>query len=139
ESADTRNAIVNLERFDLAAVGTSGDISVTHNTGRPLTEPGATVRFTNVRTGEKFDFKATENGSIPAGFKLKGKAGDEFKVSVTDGKNNVELSEVAGSIKVPGGTTEIEGVDLPDPKLHKDDLNADGTPKFKTERFTGPL
>ena len=139
ETRDTRNAVVNLERMDLAAVGTTGEVTVTHNTGRPLSEPGASIRFTNARTGEKFDFKATENGSIPAGLKLKGKAGDEFKVSVSDGKNNVDMSAIAGTIKVPGGSTDIVGVDLPEPKLHKDDLNADGTPKFKTERFTGPL
>ncbi|MGV3625967.1 MAG: C2 family cysteine protease [Archangium sp.] len=138
ETKDTRNAVVNLERMDLAATA-NGEVTVTHNTGRPLSEPGASIRFTNARTGEKFDFKATENGSIPAGLKLKGKAGDEFKVSVSDGKNNVDMATIAGTIKVPGGATDIVGVDLPDPKLHKDDLNADGTPKFKTERFTGPL
>ena len=30
-------------------------------------------------------------------------------------------------------------MDLPDPALHKDELNADGTPKFRTARYTGPL
>jgi hypothetical protein len=37
------------------------------------------------------------------------------------------------------GKYSIGGVDLPDPKMHKDEMNADGTPKFKLERFTGPL
>ncbi len=139
EAKDSRNATVNLERMDFASVAGTEDITVTHNTGRPLTEPNASLRFTNVRTGEKFDVKATDNGSIPAGLKLKGRAGDEFKVAVSDGKNNVDLATVAGSIKVPGGSTDMVGVDLPDPKMHKDEMNADGTPKFKTERFTGPL
>ncbi len=137
ETKDTRNAIVNLERMDLAA-GTDG-ITVTHNTGRPLTEPGATLQFTNVRTGEKTQVKATENGSIPAGLKLKGQAGDEFKVAGSDGTNNLDFATVAGSLKVPGGTTGGNRVDLPDPKMHKDEMNVDGTPKFKLERFTGPL
>ncbi len=137
ETKDTRNAIVNLERMDLAA-GTDG-ITVTHNTGRPLTEPGATLQFTNVRTGEKTQVKATENGSIPAGLKLKGQAGDEFKVAGSDGANNLDFATIAGSLKVPGGTNGGNRIDLPDPKMHKDEMNTDGTPKFKLERFTGPL
>ncbi|MDP3153627.1 MAG: C2 family cysteine protease [Archangium sp.] len=137
ETKDTRNAIVNLERMDLAA-GTDG-ITVTHNTGRPLTEPGATLQFTNVRTGEKTQVKATENGSIPAGLKLKGQAGDEFKVAGSDGTNNLDFATVTGSLKVPGGNTGGNRIDLPDPKMHKDEMNVDGTPKFKLERFTGPL
>ena len=35
--------------------------------------------------------KATENGSIPAGLKLKGQAGDEFKVAGSDGANNLDF------------------------------------------------
>ncbi|MBL8914365.1 MAG: hypothetical protein JNM17_26910 [Archangium sp.] len=137
EASDTRNAVVNLERMDLSVAGDS--IAVKHNTGRPLSEPGATVRFTNARTNESFDVKVDDKGSLPADLKLKGRAGDEFKVAVSDGKNNTSFATVAGSIKVPGGSTNITGVDLPDPKMHKDEMNADGTPKFKTERFTGPL
>jgi hypothetical protein len=137
ETKDTRNAIVNLERMDLAVAG--GEISVTHNTARPLTEPGAMLQFTNVRTGEKTQVKATENGSIPAGLKLKGQAGDEFKVAGSDGTNNLDFAQVAGSLKVPGGSTDLNRVNLPDPAMHKDEMNADGTPKFKLERFTGPL
>jgi hypothetical protein len=137
EAADTRNAHVNLERMDLAVSGNA--ISVTHNTARPITEPGATIRFTNVRTGEKVDVVATDKGSIPADVKLPGRAGDEFRVSVSDGRNNVNHDTVAGTLRVPGGSSGPTGIDLPDPKMHKDDMNADGTPKYKLERFTGPL
>ncbi|MBM4781650.1 MAG: hypothetical protein GQE15_28570 [Archangiaceae bacterium] len=137
ETSDTRNAVVNLERMDLAATATG--VSVTHNTGRPISEPGAQLRFVNVRTGEKVDVTANQNGSIPEGLTLPGKAGDEFKVSVSDGKNNTTHASVTGSLKVPGGSTGIVGVDLPDPKMHAHELNADGTPKYKLERFTGPL
>jgi hypothetical protein len=125
ETADTRNAVVNLERMDLAA--TPAGITVTHNTGRPLSEPGASIRFVNARTGEKVDVKATDKGSLPAGLTLPGRAGDEFKVSVSDGRNNVAHANVTGTLKVPGGNTNIGGVDLPDPKMHKDEMNADGT------------
>ncbi len=139
EASDTRNAIANLERIDLTTKPGSDEISVTHNTGRPFTEPNAQVRLTNARTGESFEFKATENGSLPADFKVKGRPGDEFKVAVSDGVNNTGFSEVAGSVKVPGGRDLKGGVDLPDPAMHKDEMNADGTPKFKLERFNGPL
>ncbi|MFZ5441966.1 MAG: C2 family cysteine protease [Myxococcota bacterium] len=137
EASDGRNAVVNLERMDLAV--TPAGISVTHNTGRPLSEPGATVRFLNARTGEKVDVKVTDTGSIPAGLTLPGRAGDEFRISVSDGRNNVAHAQVAGTLKVPGGSTGPTGVDLPDPKMHKDELNADGTARYKLERFTGPL
>jgi hypothetical protein len=93
----------------------------------------------NTRTGEKVDVTATDKGSVPAGLLLPGRAGDAFSVSVSDGKNNVTHAAVTGTLKVPGASGGPSGVDLPDPKMHKDEMNADGTPKFKLERFTGPL
>jgi hypothetical protein len=137
EARDTRNAVVNLERMDLSVA--NGRIAVTHNTGRPLSEPGASIRFVNVRTGEKVDVVATDKGSLPAGTTLPGRAGDEFRVSVSDGRNNVNHATVTGTLRVPGSTGGSNGVDLADPAMHKDEMNADGTPKFKLERFTGPL
>jgi hypothetical protein len=89
--------------LSLAAV--ADGITVTHNTAGPLSEPGAQIRFVNARTGDKVDVTATDKGSLPAGLKLPGKAGDEFKVSVSDGKNNVDHSAVTGTLKVPGGVT----------------------------------
>ncbi len=134
---DTRNAAANLERMDLGV--TPDGISVTHNTDRPISEPGATLRFTNERTGEKTDAIATGEGSLPAGFKLKGQAGDTFKVSVSDGRNNVDHSASVGSLKVPGGTTGPGGANVKDPPALSKDMNADGTPKNTLTRFTGPL
>jgi hypothetical protein len=137
ETKDTRNALVNLERMDLSVSG--NEIAVSHNTGRPLSEPGATLRFTNARTNQSVDVKVTDTGSLPAGTKLPGRAGDEFKVAGSDGVNNTSFSTIAGTLKVPGGSTDAVRVDLPDPAMHKDETNVDGTPKFKLERFTGPL
>lgn len=137
-STDTRAAEVNLERLDLAA-NADGTISVTHNTARPFTEPGAKLRFTNTRTGEKFDVTATENGSIPADLKFRGKAGDSFSIAASDGRTNVDLRTIAGTLKVPGGTDNGNGVDLEDPAPLKDDTTTDGAPKYKKVRFTGPL
>jgi hypothetical protein len=137
EARDTRNAIVNLERMDLSVSGNA--IAVAHNTARPLSEPGATLRFTNVRTGEKVDVTVTDKGSLPAGLTLPGRAGDEFRVAGSDGTNNADFALAAGTLKVPGSSTGGNRVDLPDPAMHKDELNADGTPKHRLERFTGPL
>ncbi len=134
---DTRNAAANLERMDLAV--TPDGISVTHNTDRPISEPGAKIRFTNERTGEKTDVIATDLGSVPAGLKLKGQAGDAFKVSVTDGRNNADLSASVGTLRVPGGNTGPGGANIKDPDALAKDMNADGTSKNTLTRFTGPL
>lgn len=138
ESRDTRNAEANLERMDLVAQE-DGSVSVTANTARPITEPNATLRFTNTRTGETFDVKATENGSVPEGLKLKGEAGDTFSIAASDGKNNTDFRSIAGELKVPGSVNGGGGVNLPDPDVLKDDKTADGKPKFGVTRFTGPL
>ncbi|MFZ5468367.1 MAG: C2 family cysteine protease [Myxococcota bacterium] len=137
-AVDGRNAEVNLERIDLAATG-DGKVSVTHNTARPLSEPGARLRFTNTRTGAHQDVQVNENGSIPAGLQLDGKAGDSFLVAATDGTNNVTFATAAGTLRVPGGDTGPGGVDLPDPKPLKDDQSPDGASRYKLTRFTGPL
>ncbi len=138
EAADTRNAVVNLERIDLVAQ-TDG-VELKHNTGRPLSEPGATLRFVNVRTGEKTDVQVTDTGSLPASFKVPGRAGDELRVSVSDGVNNVDHAAISGTLKVPGASSGgVGGVDLPDPAMHADERNPDGTARYKLERFTGPL
>ena len=138
EAQDTRNALLNLERIDLLA-NADGTISATHNTARPLSEPGATLRFTNTRTGQTQDVKVTENGSLPEGLKLQGRAGDTFSIAASDGTNNTDFRQVAGSLKVPGGTDNGLGVDLPDPAPLKDDTTSTGESKYKKVRFTGPL
>jgi hypothetical protein len=134
---DTRNAAANLERMDLAV--TPDGISVTHNTDRPISEPGAKLRFTNERTGESVDAIATDQGSLPAGFKLKGQAGDAFKVSVTDGRNNTDLSASVGTLRVPGAPVGPGGANIKDPDGLTKDMNTDGTSKNALTRFTGPL
>jgi len=51
--------------------------------------------------------------------------------------NNTSFTATVGNVTVPGGTG---GGDLiPDPSLHKDEMNADGTPKFGKKTFNGPL
>jgi hypothetical protein len=139
EARDTRNAFVNLERMDLAVNGNM--ISVTHNTDRPISEPNAQVRFTNNRTGEHTFVTIGNEGSLPVGFSLPGRAGDEFSVAVTDNKNNVDFATVAGALKVPGasGPTGGGGVNLPDPAPLDKDKRPDGTSTYSLTRFTGPL
>ncbi len=138
EASDTRNAHANLERIDLAA-NPDGTVNATANTARPITEPGAKLQITNTRTGEKQLVTADDKGSLPAGLKLKGQKGDTFSIAVSDGKNNVDFRTAAGTLKVPGGTDNGTGVNLPDPGAVSDDRNADGTAKFSTTRFSGPL
>lgn len=134
---DTRGASVNLERIDLVARDVRGEIAVKHNTDRPLTEPGARLRFTNVRTGETFDAVATSAGSLPPGLKLRGRAGDEFTVAASDGKNNVDFSTIAGKLRTPGDAGAVSSVEFPDPAPLDRDAGVGGPP-MKT-RFRGPL
>lgn len=139
---DTRNSQVALFRMHLEP-GTDGKVTLSNiNGSRQLTEPGAELMLVNNRTGERTRIKMNDEGNLDAEVKLKGNKGDTFSVRVSDGRNNKDFSVEAGSITAgavnetgPGGTLK----DLPDPKLHKDELNADGTPRFQSKRYTGPL
>lgn len=137
---DTRNAVLAQFRIGLTDAG-AGKVSVANiNGSRQISEPGAKVQFANSRTGEKVVVTLDANGQFPADLKLNGKPGDQFTVAASDGKNNASFTTIAGTLSVPGATTTTGGrVDLPDPKLHKDEMNADGTPKFSKKTFSGPL
>jgi len=138
EAKDSRNAVVALFRIGLTDAG-NGKVSVANiNEGRQVSEPGARLQFTNSRTNEKTIVTIGDDGSFPKDCKLNGKPGDSFSVAATDGVNNTTFATAVGNVTVPGGTPG--NVDLiPDPALHKDELNADGTPKYSKQRFTGPL
>lgn len=132
---DITNAQFNGMRLTLTDDG-RGQVGLTHNTGRPLTEPGAKLRFTNLRTGDVLDATADAKGSIPAGLKIAGKGGDQIAVSVSDGTNNTDLKTIATTLSVLAES----GVDATDdPKPHKDELRSDGTPTYPLRRYTGPL
>lgn len=135
---DTRNAEVNLERIDLVAHD-DGTVDLVQNTDRPVSEPGAKMRIKNLSSGEITDVIITEQGGLPEALKVAGKPGDRYEVAISDGRNNVELTETAGIIKVPGGSGGDSGVDLDDPDVLARDKKADGTPKYAKERYTGPL
>ena len=138
EAKDSRNAVVALFRIGMSDAG-NGNVKVENiNSSRQVSEPGAKLQFTNLRTQEKTVVTINETGNFPDGFTLKGKAGDSFSVAATDGVNNTDFATPVGNVTVPGGnpgTTDL----IPDPALHKDELNADGTPKFGKKTYTGPL
>jgi hypothetical protein len=137
-AADTRNAAVAIFRIGLTDKG-GGQIGVENiNASRQISEPGAQLQLTNVRTGEKTKVTIDDKGSFPAGFAVPGKAGDVFSVAATDGKNDTAFATEVGKLTVPGGAPATGDL-IKDPALHKDELNTDGTPKFATKRFTGPL
>ncbi len=137
-STDTRNAEVAIFRIGLADGG-NGKIDVTNiNASRQVSEPGAKLQFTNVRTGEKTVVTLDDKGSFAPGVQLNGRPGDTFNVASTDGRNNTGFTASVGKLQVPGadgGTVDL----IKDPALHKDELDANGRPRFSTERFTGPL
>ncbi|MFT3706257.1 MAG: C2 family cysteine protease [Archangium sp.] len=136
ETKDTNNAAVAVFRIGLTA--TNGQIAVSNiNEGRQISEPGAKLQFTNARTGEKTVVTLDADGTFPKDLKIKGQAGDKFSVAASDGVNNTNFATSVGNVQVPGGA--VGGDIIKDPALHKDELNADGTPKFGKKNFTGPL
>ncbi|MCU0697640.1 MAG: C2 family cysteine protease [Myxococcaceae bacterium] len=138
ETRDTRNAAVALFRIGLSDAG-NGKIAVTNiNASRQISEPGARLQLTNNRTRESFSVTLDDKGNFPANFTVNGRAGDSFTVAATDGKNNVDFREAVGNVTVPGGQPGTQDL-VPDPALHKDELDAAGKPRFSKARFTGPL
>jgi hypothetical protein len=138
---DTRDAEVALFRIGLTAKG-DGTVGLSNvNDGRQISEPGAKLQFTNTRTNETTTLTLDADGTFAKDAALKGKAGDTFNVAATDGVNNLGFGTSLGKLVVPGTSTGGGGgdVDLPDPALHKDELDASGKPKFGKERFSGPL
>ena len=136
ETRDTSNAQVAVFRIGLVASPTGINVE-NINDSRQISEPGAKIQFTNARTGEKQVVTLDGEGTFPKNTVLKGKAGDSFSVAATDGVNNTAFTASVGNVTVPGGATA--GDILPDPALHKDEMNADGTPKFGKKTFNGPL
>ncbi len=138
-TGDTRNAVVALFRIGLSPDG-AGSIAVDNiNSSRPLSEPGAVIQFKNERTGETFKATIDDEGQLPKGFSIKGQPGDRITVAASDGKNNVAFKDKVGELTVPDTGRKTDGVDLPDPDLHPDELDPSGKPRFQTARFTGPL
>ncbi len=138
EAKDNRNAVVALFRIGMADVG-GGKVSVDNiNASRQVSEPGAKLQFTNNRTGEKTQVVITDVGGFPAGFKVNGKAGDSFSIAASDGVNNTAFTTSVGNVTVPGGTPGTTDL-IPDPALHKNELDSAGKPKFSKVNFTGPL
>ncbi|MFO0594502.1 MAG: C2 family cysteine protease [Myxococcaceae bacterium] len=138
ETKDTRNAEVAVFRIGMSP-GTGGMVNVENiNASRQISEPNAKIQFTNQRTNEKTVVTLDADGNFPKDLKIKGQAGDKFTIASSDGVNNTNFATSVGSVQVsgqaPGGTDLIK-----DPALHKDELNADGTPKFGKKNFTGPL
>jgi hypothetical protein len=114
---DARAAFVALNRLKLEA-RPDGQVTLEHHTRRPLTEPGATLRFQNQSTGTYVDVTVDANGSIPKGLLLAGKPGDTISVAVSDGAGNTNLAFTAGVLTVPGPRATGNLVD-PSP-LNKD-------------------
>jgi len=139
-AVDSSNAELAIFRVGVSDAG-NGKIDVSNlNASRQISEPGALVRFVNTRTGDAKIVVLTDDGNFPDKTQLAGLPGDAFTVAVSDGTNNKNLAATVGKVTVaiPGDGSD-GGVDLPDPKLHKDELNTDGTPKYKEARFRGPL
>lgn len=100
--ADLRAAFVNLRRV-LARTSPDGTISILGaSKDLPFTEPFATVRFSNQRTGESIDVKMGDLATLVNPVVLKGQPGDAIGIAVSDGQGNTDFSFVAGTLTAPG-------------------------------------
>jgi hypothetical protein len=134
--ADTRNAALALTKLQLTDAG-GGKVSLANaDASIPLSEPGAKLQITNVKTGAKTQVTLDVTGNLPKGFSVAGSAGDSFAFAISDGTNNASFATEAGRLTLGG---KPPANDLPDPKLHHDQINKDGTPQNTKVRFTGPL
>lgn len=135
EPSAPRSPAVALQRIALVALG-NGLVSMKRfGPHRPVAEPSAQLEFINHRTHEKCEVVLTDAGAFPANFQLKGNAGDSFSVAAKVG--TASFTQILGHVTVPGGTPAP--TDMPDPSLHKDELDSSGKPKFRKVRFSGPL
>lgn len=99
---DLRAAFVNLRRV-LARTSPDGTVSIlAASKDLPFTEPYATVRFSNQRTGEFVDVKMGDFATLVNPVVLKGQPGDAIAVAVSDGQGNTDFSFVAGTLTAPG-------------------------------------
>jgi hypothetical protein len=133
--ADTTPPLVpNADRIDLVSQS-PGVIAVSHNTPRPMAEPFARMRLTNLTTGATKDFQANDAGSF-APFTVAGAVNDRFEVAISDGVNNQAFADprlkVALSVAGSGPTGNF---DLPDPAL----TTKDAQRNYGKARFAGPL
>lgn len=136
DGQDTRNAQIFTDAVGLEAKS-DGKIQIVYLGDGFISEPGAQVRMTNNRTGEHALFTVGTDGQLPADAFLRGQAGDQISLAVSDGTNNKDFAQVAGVINVEGAPAPI---DLPEPAVWaKKHLNSDGTPSVTAERFKGPL
>jgi hypothetical protein len=133
-----RTPVVALFRIGLTDAG-DGRVEVANlNPSRPVSEPGAVLRLTNLRTGEQANVTLTGAGGFPPGVVVGGKAGDTLAIAVSDGLGNAGLATAAGNVRVPGGTPGTTDL-VPDPAPHRDELDPLGASRFGKTRFTGPL
>ncbi len=136
QGRDTTNAQFNPLRVTITD-DKNGKVGLTHNSTRPITEPGAQLRFINLRTGDMVNVTADKDGSIPKNLQIAGKAGDAIAIAVSDGVNNTDLKTISSTMTVIGGASDVDIGD--DPTLHKDELKADGSAMYPLKRYTGPL
>lgn len=97
---DPRAAYVHLGRLrvdDDGARSGRGVLSITSRTRMPVSEPDATIRFTNRRSGVFVDVVVDPRGLVGV-VALDGNAGDIVDVAVSDGSGNLDFKTLSGSL-----------------------------------------
>lgn len=133
--ADARNARVDLTQLGLSVHKEEMILLEQPDLQDPVSEPGAELLLVNERTGSSRLVPLDDVGRLGAQVFLPGRAGDSFSVRVSDGVHNLDFTDVAGEVKVPG-TDHRRSDALPDPELVEKHARRPGV---NQQRFTGPL
>lgn len=99
-----------------------------------LSEPGATLQLTNLRTGQAQKFNLDQQGQIPPDITLQGQSGDKFQLAVSDNTNNLDFSMVLVRLLEAKPLKDLE-----DPLTSAKYTDIDGSPNAKKILYTGPL
>jgi hypothetical protein len=121
---DPRAAFVNLKRLLVRSAPEGTLALLPASKDLPFTEPFATVRFSNQRTGESVDVRMGDHATLTAPVTLRGRPGDAIAIAVSDGAGNTDFSFVAGTLTAPGFPPRGAIVD-PDP------VAREGTSRFE--------
>jgi hypothetical protein len=139
-SKDSSNATVALHRLEIAKHRSGEGLSLkVRDPRRPVSEPWATLKFTNERTSESQLVTLDSKGKLPKSVALKGRCGDTFDVAVSDGVNNSDFREIAGSLGITRRGLPMPA-QLSNAALHSYDLTRIlKRPRAVPKIFKGPL
>jgi hypothetical protein len=124
---DGRPPVVHHQGLRLVPAG-DGSFAFTHvRRSTVVGEPKQVVRFKNDRSGDVVDYVLDERGCLPTDARLRGRAGDVFRLATTDGVHNTKFKSGWEALVAPSSSSSSQ----PPPLAEHAGL--------KSQRLGGPL